>query len=101
VSVSSAPIHAREKREGKKGSPSASDMSSFSLSSGRASSSLETADMKSSSESILFDAVVRGVGGAASGPAEAIILLFGAREVEDIVASAAFRFRVVGGMLAA
>ena len=55
--------------------------------------------MKSSSESIPFDAVVSGVGGAASGPAEAIILLLGRTMVEDTVASAAFRFRVVGGMV--
>jgi len=57
--------------------------------------------MKSSSESIPFDAVVSGVGGAASGPAEAMILLFGRAFVEDIVASAAFRLRVVGGMVPA
>lgn len=82
-----------------KHSPSPPDMSSFSLSSGRMSSSLETADMKSSSESIPLDVLVRGVGGAASGPAEAMILLLGRAEVKDIVASAAFRFRVVGGMV--
>jgi len=64
------------------------------------SSSLDTpADMKSSSESIPFEAVVTGVGGAASGPAEARILLLGRVESEDIVASAAFRFRVTGGMM--
>ncbi len=58
--------------------------------------------MKSSSVSIPpLDAVVTGVGGAVSGPAEARILLFGADAAEDIVASAAFRLRVVGGMVAA
>ena len=74
-------------------------MSSFSLSSGRMSSSLETADIKSSSESIPLDALVRGVGGAASGPAEAMILLLGRAVDKDIVASAAFRLRVMGGMV--
>lgn len=75
-------------------------MSSLSLSSGSMSSSLETLDMKSSSESIApVEAVVSGVGGAVSGPAEARILLFAAVVSEDIVASAAFRFRVVGGMV--
>jgi hypothetical protein len=66
------------------------------------SSSLETVDMKSSSESMApLEAVVRGVGGAVAGPAEARILLFGAVAAEDIVASAAFRLRVVGGMVPA
>lgn len=65
------------------------------------SSSLERADIKSSSESIPFDAVVTGVGGAASGPAEARILLLVIGGGEDIVASAAFRFRVMGGMVPA
>jgi hypothetical protein len=66
------------------------------------SSSLETFDMKSSSESMAaLDPVVTGVGGAMSGPAEARILLLGAVEVEDIVASAAFRLRVIGGMVPA
>ena len=74
--------------------PSTSERSSLSLSSGRMSSSLEIADMKSSSESML---VVRGVGGAFWGPAEARILLLG----RDVVASAAFRFRVEGGMVPA
>ena len=55
--------------------------------------------MNSSSESISLDAVVTGVGGAASGPAEARILLLGTEGAEDIVASAAFRFRVVGGIV--
>lgn len=53
--------------------------------------------MKSSSESMPLDAVVTGVGGATSGPAEARILLLG----WDIDASAAFRFRVKGGMVPA
>lgn len=59
--------------------------------------------MKSSSVSILpLDPAVRGVGGAVSGPAEASILLLGAVIAEeDIVASAAFRLRVVGGMVSA
>jgi len=48
-----------------------------------------------------LDAVVTGVGGAVSGPAEARILLLGAVAAEDIVASAAFRLRVVGGMVPA
>jgi len=52
-----------------------------------------------------LDVVVRGVGGAGpfSEPAEAMILLLGAVVVseEDIVASAAFRFLVNGGMVAA
>jgi hypothetical protein len=34
-----------------------------------------------------------------SRPAEARILLLGAESVEDIVASAAFRLRVVGGIV--
>jgi len=85
--------------EGSSYLPSASDMSSFSLSSGWTSSSLETADMKSSSESMPFDVVVSGVGGATSMPTEAIILLLGRTEFEDIFASAAFRLRVVGGMV--
>jgi hypothetical protein len=75
---------------------------SLSLSSWCMSSSLETLDMKSSSVSISpLDAVVTGVGGAISGPAEASILLLGAMAVEDIVASAAFRLRVVGGIVPA
>jgi hypothetical protein len=48
-------------------------------------------------------AVVTGVGGAAGiEAAEAIILLLGGSSlsVEDIVASAAFRFLVTGGMVA-
>jgi len=53
--------------------------------------------MKSSSESIAMDPVVSGVGGAASGPAEAS--LFGRELLVEIVASAAFRLRVVGGIL--
>jgi len=61
--------------------------------------------MKSSSVSMSLDVVVRGVGGAGpfSEPAEAMILLFGAAVLseEDIVASAAFRFLVNGGMVAA
>jgi hypothetical protein len=57
--------------------------------------------MKSSSESIPFDVLVSGVGGAASMPAEAITRLFGRMAGEDIVASAAFRLRVVGGIVAA
>lgn len=49
-----------------------------------------------------FDVVVNGVKGAASRPAEAMSFLFGWESslgVEDIVASAAFRFLVVGGMV--
>lgn len=79
-------------------------MSSLSLSSIGISYSLETADMKSSSVSIpALDVVlvVTGVGGAISRPAEARILLFGAGAAEDIVASAAFRLRVVGGIVPA
>jgi hypothetical protein len=75
-------------------------MSSLSLSC--MSYSLETVDMKSSSVSIpALDVVVTGVRGAVSGPAEARILLFGAAAAEDIVASAAFRLRVMGGMVPA
>lgn len=49
-----------------------------------------------------LDPAVRGVGGAVSGPADASILLLGAVTVEeDIVASAAFRLRVVGGIVPA
>jgi hypothetical protein len=48
-----------------------------------------------------LEAVVTGVGGAVAGPAEAMILLLGAVAAEDIVASAAFRFRVIGGMMPA
>ena len=59
--------------------------------------------MKSSSESIPRLAVVTGVGGAArsEAAAEAILLLGGGASTgaEDIDASAAFRFRVVGGMV--
>jgi len=45
-------------------------------------------------------AVVRGVGGASCLAAEAILFLGKMSWVsEDIVASAAFRFRVVGGMV--
>ena len=57
--------------------------------------------MKSSSESIVLEGSVKGVGGAAaaSGPAEAILL--GRESLADIVASAAFRLRVVGGILPA
>lgn len=84
----------------KKNRPSTPDMSSLSLSC--LSYSLETADMKSSSVSIpAVDVVVTGVGGAISGPAEARILLFGVVAAEDIVASAAFRLRVRGGMMPA
>jgi hypothetical protein len=61
--------------------------------------------MKSSSESIAFDVVVRGVGGAAAASAAAeariLFLLEGLSWAgEDIVASAAFRFLVVGDMVA-
>lgn len=65
------------------------------------SSSLDRLDMKSSSVSIpaLEAVVVTGVGGAVSGPTEARILLLEAVGAEDIVASAAFRLRVVGGMV--
>jgi len=58
--------------------------------------------MYSSSESIVVDAVVNGVRGAASGPTEALSFFLGWESsgvAEDIVASAAFRFRVVGGMV--
>lgn len=51
---------------------------------------------------MVVDAVVNGVKGAASRPAEALIFLVGwvsSLFVEDIVASAAFRFRVRGGMV--
>jgi hypothetical protein len=70
-------------------------MSSLSLST--SSSPLETLDMNSSSESIVL-----GVGGAGWGPAEPSILLLGATSfsvAEDVVASAAFRFLVVGGIV--
>lgn len=64
------------------------------------SSSLERADMKSSSESMPLLAVVTGVGGASDLAAEAILLVGTVSgDWEDIVASAAFRFRVVGGMV--
>jgi hypothetical protein len=66
------------------------------------SSSLERADMYSSSESIVVDAVVNGVRGAASRPAEALSFFLGWESslvTEEIVASAAFRFRVRGGMV--
>ena len=76
--------------------PSAPERPSLSLSSCIASSSLEAAEMKSSSESIVMEVVVTGVGGAASGPAEASLLGSG---VLDMVASAAFRFLVVGGIV--
>jgi hypothetical protein len=82
--------------------PSPPERSSLSLSSSAMSSSLERADIYSSSESMPFDAVVNGVNGAASRLAEARSFLLGwvsSVEVEDIVASAAFRFRVVGGMV--
>lgn len=52
--------------------------------------------MKSSSESIVIEVVVSGVGGPTSGPAEANLL---GSELLDIVASAAFRLRVVGGIV--
>ncbi len=45
----------------------------------------------------MLDTVVRGVGGAASGPAEANLL--GNEPLADIVASAAFRLRVMGGIV--
>ena len=57
---------------------------------------LEAAELKSSSESIVFDVEVRGVGGAASGPAEANLL---GSEPLDIVASAAVRFLAGRGMV--
>lgn len=82
--------------------PSPPDKSSLSLSSSAMSSSLESAEMYSSSESIGVDAVVKGVRGAASRPAEALSFFLGWESslmVEDIVASAAFRFRVMGGMV--
>ena len=78
-------------------------MSSLSLSSNAMSSSLETADMYSSSESMV-DADVNGVRGAASRTAEALTFFLGwvsSLGVEDIVASAAFRLRVRGGMVSA
>jgi hypothetical protein len=78
--------------------PSSPD-SSFSLSSWIMSSSLETLDIKSSSVSMSLDAAVTGVGGTESRPAEARILLLGMEAEEELVASAAFRFRVVGGMV--
>lgn len=65
------------------------------------SSSLDMADMKSSSESMVLLVVVTGVGGAWGLAAEAILLLGKASVVwEKIVASAAFRFLVVMGMMA-
>lgn len=56
--------------------------------------------MYSSSESI--SPVVTGVGGAAGRPAEATIFFWGGLSawVDVIVASAAFRFLVVGGIVA-
>ncbi len=44
----------------------------------------------------MTEVVVSGVGGPTSGPAEANLL---GSELLDIVASAAFRLRVVGGMV--
>lgn len=83
--------------------PSPPDMSSLSLSSSAMSSSLDNADMYSSSESMVVEAVVNGVRGATSRPAEALSFLGlgwrSSRGVEDIVASAAFRLRVMGGMV--
>lgn len=84
--------------------PSPFDISSFSLSSSMISSSLLTVDRKSSSESM----PVTGVGGAGSGfwelsAAVRLLLVFGASEEDEsgILASAAFRFRVMGGILSA
>ena len=78
--------------------PSGPEMSSLSLSSWSMSSSEDRLDMKSSSESMALEAEVKGVGGAAaSGPAEAN--RFGILSLLDIVASAAFRLRVVGGIV--
>lgn len=81
--------------------PSGSDKSSLSLSSCNRSSSLEAAEMKSSSESMVLETFVSGVGGAASGAAEAkiFLLLRASSRGKAIVASAALRFRVVGGMV--
>jgi len=53
---------------------------------------------------MVVEAEVKGVKGAASRPAEALIFFLGwesSLRVEDIVASAAFRFRVRGGMVPA
>lgn len=63
------------------------------------SSPLDIGDMYSSSESISLK--VTGVGGAAGTPAEATILFWGGFSVcsDEIVASAAFRFLVVGGIV--
>lgn len=83
------------------GLPSPAEISSP-LSSCINSSSLERADMYSSSESIGLLAVVTGVGGRAwlsDTATEAMILLLGV-SAEVIVASAAFRFLVVGGIVA-
>lgn len=62
--------------------------------------------MKSSSESMPVEVVVNGVRGAGAGAesrlAEALSFLTGwvsSFAEEDIVASAAFRFRVMGGMV--
>jgi hypothetical protein len=68
------------------------------------SSSDDMADMYSSSESIPMLAVVTGVGGAAGGvAAEARTLLLGRSSLlaEVIVASAAFLFLVMGGIVTA
>lgn len=83
--------------------PSPADISSP-LSSCIISSSLERADMYSSSESMGILAVVTGVGGRAclsATAAEAMTLLLGTSSLlaEVIVASAAFRFLVVGGIV--
>ena len=62
------------------------------------SSSVDRVDMHSSSESIPLPVLVGGVGGVA---AEAMIFFVGEPSLlaEVIVASAAFRFLVVGGMV--
>lgn len=74
----------------------------LSLSSCRRSSSLERLESISSSESMVVDAVVKGVGGETSVflAAEAEILLFGWMSLVDgSVASAAFLLRVLGEMM--
>lgn len=80
--------------------PSSAELS---LSSCRTSSSLERLESMSSSESMLVEAVVTGVGGEpwVGWAAAAEVLLLGRRSlvVEDNFASAAFLLRDLGGMV--
>jgi hypothetical protein len=84
--------------------PSPADNSSPLYSSCMHSASVDMPDMYSSSESMPTLVVVTGVGGAAGGStAEATSLFWGEASLScegEIVASAAFRFLVVGGILA-